>query len=85
MTTPLYYIRLNYKSALDKTDNEREKSVVFMGYMICYILVLKSFIGMSYSFFILNIDHYILLAAKFCTLLLISHGLNYKPTRIPPF
>ena len=35
--------------------------------------------------FILNIDHYILFAAKICILLLILHGLNYKPTRIPPF
>ena len=30
-------------------------------------------------FFILNIDHYILFAAKICILLLILHGLKYKP------
>ena len=34
---------------------------------------------MSFFIFILNIDHYILFAAKICILLLILHGLNYKP------
>ena len=56
-----------------------------MCFIIRYILVLDSFIGMSYSFFILNIDHYTLFAAKIYFLLLILHGLNYKPTMIPPF
>ena len=34
--------------------------------ILCYILVLESFIGMYYSFFIFNIDHYSLFAAKIC-------------------
>ena len=53
--------------------------------MICYILVLESFIGMSFSIFILNFDDYILFAAKICILLLILHGLNYGPERVPTF
>ena len=53
-TIVLNNIRLNYKSALTKTnlkssDNQRQKSLVFVGFIICYILVLESFFGMSYS------------------------------------
>ena len=40
-----HYCFLNQKSS----DNQRQKSLVFVGFIICYILVLESFIGMSYS------------------------------------
>ena len=90
MTTPLYYIRLNYKSAkayanLKSSNNKRQKSIVFVGFIICYILVLESFIVMSFLISIMNIDHCILFAAEIRILLLILHCLNYKPARVPPF
>ena len=47
--------------------------------------MLESVLGISYFYFLLNIDHYILFAAKICILLLILHGLNYKHARVPPF
>ena len=55
-----------------------------MGFIICYNLCEKALLA-CLSLFILNIDHYILFAAKICILLQILHGLNYKPTGIPPF
>ena len=56
-----------------------------MGFIICYILLLESALGMSYFIFILNIEHYVLFAAKIYILLLMLHGLNYKPLRVPQF
>ena len=47
--------------------------------------MLESVLGMSYFIFILNIDHFILFAAKTCILLLILHGLKNKAARVPPF
>ena len=53
-TIVLNNIILNYKSALAKTsykssENQRQMSLVFVGFEICYILVLESAIGISYS------------------------------------
>ena len=68
------------------TYNQRQKSLVFVGFVICYIHCVTCSVrklNWHVFFFILNTDHYILFAAKTYILLLILHGLN-KPTRIPP-
>ena len=72
MKTPFRYIRLNYKSALagkKSSDDKRQNVISIRGLFICYILVLESFLDMSYSFFILNIDYSILFASNICILL----------------
>ena len=59
--------------------SQRQKSLIsFSGlYNLLYFSVRKR-PWHALFFFILNIDHFILFAAKICILLLILHGLNYK-------
>ena len=70
MTTPLYYIRLNYKSALaQKYQNHpitTDKSHRGL-YNLLYFSVNKLYWHVLFCF-MLNIDHFILFAAKICIL-----------------
>ena len=52
-TVVLHMIELYTCSSLSKlksSDNQK-KSLVFVGFIICYIVVLENVLGMSYSYF----------------------------------
>ena len=75
MTTPLYYIRLNY---IKNHPITRDKIISYRGlYNLIYFSVRKLYWHVLICF-ILNIDHYILFAAKICISLLILHGINLQ-------
>ena len=88
-TIVLHKIEIYICTSLSKLKiigSPETKVISFRGlYNLLYYSVRKRPLHVLFFISISNIDHYILFPAKICILLLILHGLNYKPARVPPF